>query len=167
MLTKDVDETGAFKIFDFYISAPLWLERRWRHNEKNFWNLNAGINVRFYPDDFSEILSSTYYDVNGQYVTVVDMELEVGRAFKPWVNYNFGGGYSYFLKNNNFFRLNFLVNLSGTSIANGVYYINVTGKPVSTGTYKSNLSFVGLSLNYIFTGTNKRLFRQFKKEQRL
>lgn len=167
-LQNDVDESGALtRIFDFYIAAPVWFERRWRHKNNNFWNINAGANIRFYPDEFSEHISSTYFDVNGQYVTVANLELEVGRSFKPWVNYNFGGGYSYFLKNNNFFRLNFLVNLSNTAIADGVYTINVTGKPLSTGTYKSKLSFVGLSLNYIFTGTNKRLFKQFKKEQGL
>lgn len=167
-LQYDLEETGALtRIFDMYIAAPVWFERRWRHKEKNFWNLNAGINVRFYPDEISEGYASNYQDVNGQYVRVLEMELEVGRSFKPWVNYNFGGGYSYFLKNNNFFRLNFLVNLSNTAIADGVYTINVTGKPSSTGTYKSKLSFVGLSLNYILTGTNKRLFKQFKKEQGL
>lgn len=167
-LQNDVQETGALnRIFDMYLSAPLWFERRWGHKENNFWNLNAGINVRFYPDEISEVYASNYLDENGQFVRVVEMELEVGRSFKPWVDYNIGGGYSYFLKNNNFFRLNFIVNLSNTSIANGVYTINVTGKELSTGTYKSKLSFVGLSLNYVLTGTNKRLFKQFKKEQGL
>ncbi|HEY0750039.1 MAG TPA: hypothetical protein VGD26_02720, partial [Chitinophagaceae bacterium] len=142
-LQNDVEEYGALtRIFDMYLSTPVWFEWRWRHKQKNFWNLNAGANIRFYPDEFTEIYSTASMDINGQYVNVVELDLEVGRAFKPWLNYNFGGGYSYFLKNNNFFRLNFLVNLSNTSIANGIYTINVTGKEPSTGTYKSKLSYV-------------------------
>jgi hypothetical protein len=74
------------------------------------------------------------------------------------------GGYSFFLSNYNFLTINLLANFSATKIANFNYTIDVTGKPESTGIYSANLSYVGLSICYIFTGANRRLLKLYEEE---
>ncbi|HEV8082836.1 MAG TPA: hypothetical protein VGP55_06530, partial [Chitinophagaceae bacterium] len=88
---------------------------------------------------------------------------DVGNNLKPWINFNVGGGYSIFLSNYNFLRVNLTANFSATKVVNFNYTIDVSGKPQSSGTYSANLSYVGLSINYIFTGVNKRLLRFYKR----
>ena len=155
-LQDDIDFRGRLtKDYDIYLSAPIWLEKRWVMKKNNTWNLDAGINVRFDPNEEGYGYDYGGVDVNGQGVPVLDMNGDIGNNLKPWINYNIGGGYSLFLSNYNFLRFNLIANFSATKIANFNYTINVTGKPESTGTYSANMSYVGLSINYIFTGANK------------
>ncbi len=164
-LQVNVNDNGALtREYDFYISAPIWFEKRWQCKNKNHWSAIAGINVRFYPDDISDGTGSTYPNVNGQNVVVYEINLTIGNNYKPWINYNIGGGYSFLLKNDNFLRFNLLANFSSTKMVNGDYTITVTGKPESSGKYSANLSYLGLAIDYIFTGTNKRLRNLYEKE---
>ena len=164
-LNFDVDDNGAItRIFDFYISAPVWLEKRWPCKNDNHWNVLAGINIRYYPIDQSDGSSYLESDINGQTVDVFDLDVSIGNKKRPWINYNIGGGYSLLLHNNNFLRFNLLANFSTTKMVNGSYTINVTGKEPSTGNYSANLSYIGLAVSYILTGTNKRLKRLDKRK---
>lgn len=149
--------------YDLYLSLPVWFERRWENRNFNQWNLIAGINIRYYPDDIFYIYTFDEQDVNNQFIEVFDMEGEVWNDYSPWVNYNIGGGYSFFLSNYNFLRINFIANLSTNKLAKFNYTINVTGKPPSTGTYTANLSYFGLSISYIFTGSNRKLVKLYRK----
>lgn len=164
-VNHDYDDNGALtRTFDFYLSAPLLFERRWTHQKTHYWNLLAGVNVRFYPDEFSEFISSRMQTEDGRYIEVVSFELEVGNGFKPWLNYNVGGGYTWLLGNHNLLRLNLLGNLSAHQLVKGSYRVSVPGKPLTQGTYSANLSYVGLSVNYIFTAANKRLRKLYEKQ---
>lgn len=164
-LEHDVDDWGVMtRVFDFYLSAPVLVEKRWQHRGNNYWNLNAGVNVRYYPEDIGDESAYLQADVNGQMVKVFSLDATVGNELKPWLNYNLGGGYSWLLGNNNFLRLNLLANFSPVKMVRGGYQINVTGKEPTTGTYSANLSYLGLSVNYIFTGSNKRLRKLYEKE---
>ena len=154
------------KDYDIYLSAPVWIERRWIRKNNNTWNFDAGINVRFNPDEAYYFYDYGGFDVNGQYVPVLDLEGWTGNDLKPWINFNIGGGYSIFLRNYNFFRINLLANFSATKVVNFNYIIDVTGKPQSTGTYSANLSYVGLSFSYIFTGVNKRLLKLYERNMK-
>lgn len=151
------------KDYAIYLSVPMWIERRWPGNKNNMWNVDAGINLRFEPDDAFYFYDFGGIDTNGQYNQILKMDGEVGNNLKPWLNYNIGGGYSIFLSNYNFLRVNLLANFSATKVVNFNYTIDVTGKPQSTGTYSSNLSYIGLSINYILTGTNKRLVKLYER----
>ena len=167
-LKFDVNETPQTnRIWDFYINAPIWIEKRWLMKNNNFWSVLFGANVRYYPiRNFGEGFGVNYPDVNGNYVQVVNINDSIGNNLRPWVNYNIGGGYSFLLQNNNFLQFNLLANFSNKKMVNGVYQINVTGKPQSTGTYSANLSYVGLSLSYIFTGANKRLRKIYESKMK-
>lgn len=162
-LENDINFRGTLtRDFDIYLSAPIWFEKRWIKKNNSIWNLDAGINVRFDPNDEGFGYDYGGMNVNGQGILVLDMEGDVGNNAKPWLNYNIGGGYSVFLSNYNFIRINLIANFSTTKIANFNYTINVTGKPSSTGTYSANLSYIGLSIIYILTGTNKRLLKLYE-----
>ena len=164
-LQDDIDFRGRLtKDYDIYLSAPIWLEKRWIMKKDNTWNLDAGINVRIDPNEEGYGYGYGGIDVNGQGVLVLDMNGDIGNNLKPWLNFNVGGGYSFFLSNYNFLRINLVANFSATKIANFNYNINVTGKPKSTGTYSANLSYVGLSISYIFTGTNRRLLKLYQEK---
>jgi hypothetical protein len=164
-LKTDANMSFAFaRDYDLYLTLPIWFEKRWSGKKFDQWNLDAGVNVRYYPDDIFYIYNFWQEDVNDQYVQVFSMDGEVGNNYALWLNYNIGGGYSFFLSNYNFLRINVIANLSAKKIANFNYSITVSGKPESTGTYSANLSYIGISLNYIFTGANKKLVKLYKEK---
>ncbi|MEP7252821.1 MAG: hypothetical protein ABI683_10595 [Ginsengibacter sp.] len=162
-LQDDIKFNGRLtKDYAIYLSAPVWVERRWAAGKNNAWNVDAGINVRSDPDEAGYGYDYGGLDVNGQYAPVLNMDGDVGNNLKPWINFNVGGGYSMLLSNYNFLRVNLIANFSATKVVNFNYTIDVSGKPVSTGTYSSNLSYVGLSFSYIFTNANRRLLKLYK-----
>jgi len=167
-LQNDINFRGGItKYNDLYLSVPLWVERRWIGKKNSTWDIDAGINVRFDPDEEIYRYGDASYgglDVNGQFEPVLSMEGWAGNNLKPWLNYNVGGGYSFFLSNYNFLRINLIANFSATKVVNFNYTIDVTGKPQSTGTYSANLSYMGLSISYIFTGANRRLLKLYEKK---
>lgn len=167
-LKFDVDEYGVpNREWDFYISMPLWIEKRWMNKQNSFWDLICGANLRYYPIRYIiDELGFMYPDVNGNNVDVLEITNSIGNNLHPWINYNIGGGYSFLLRSNNFLQLNLLANFSNKKMVNGVYQINVTGKPQSTGAYSANLSYVGLSLSYIFTGANKRIRKIYESKMK-
>ncbi|HXR85290.1 MAG TPA: hypothetical protein VN722_13335 [Hanamia sp.] len=166
-LKDDINFQGRMtKDYSLYLSAPVWFEKRWLKKNNTSWNLDAGINLRFDPDEAYYIYDYGEVDINGQSVPVLDMEGPVGNDLKPWLNYNIGGGYSVFLSNYNFIRINLIANFSATKIVNFNYSIAVDDKPQSTGTYRTNLSYAGLSISYILTGANKRVLREYQELSR-
>jgi hypothetical protein len=163
-LQNDIDFRGRLtKDYDIYLSAPIWFEKRWQVKENNTWNVDAGLNIRFDPNEEGYGYDYGGIDVNGDGVLVLDMNGDIGNNLKPWLDYNLGGGYSVLLSNYNFLCFNLIANFSATKIANFNYTINVTGKPESTGTYSANLSYVGWSISYIFTRANRRLLKLYEK----
>lgn len=153
------ESTKSTQTVDFYLSFPVFLERRWRV-EKGFWNLQTGANIRFYPDQFSETISHMKDDNAGSWYDIILLELEVGRNHKPWIDYNLAGGYGRLLKNNNFIRLNLIANFSKTSITRGSYLIHIPGQVDSEGSYASRHSYIGLALSYMMGNRNKIQRRQ-------
>lgn len=164
-LKFDVYENGQLTSeWDFYMSIPIWIEKRWLTKSKSFWSFLSGVNIRYYPKRYYRNgLEIDYADVNGNNVKVLEINDSIGNNLRPWLNYNIGGGYSFLLRNNNYLQCNLQANFSFKKIVNGTYYINVTGKPQSTGTYSANLSYIGLSFSYIFTGSNKRLRKMYEE----
>ncbi len=157
-LKYDMDISAPYsRQYDFYLSVPVWVEKRFRTKRNHHWNLNAGINVRFYYGRLSERDGAYGYYINQQPLHVFDMQLKVGNDAWPWINYNIGGGYSFRLRNENFLRINALINLSDFHPVQGSYTIDVTGKEISTGKYSANMAYAGLSVSYILTRAKKQL----------
>lgn len=162
----DVDDRGkgpTTGLWGYYISVPILIQKRWLTGNKSFWNAVVGVNIRYYPLRYSVYgIEEIYLDANGDQINVLEIDASFGNNLRPWLNYNIGGGYSILLRNNNYLQCNVLANFSDKKIVNGTYTINVSGKPQSTGTYSANLSYVGLSLSYTFTGANKRLRKLYE-----
>ena len=160
----DYDDNGAWsRSYDFYLSAPVLLETRWWYHKRKFWNANAGINIRFYPDEIYEITNGASYDGNGDRVQVFTLDLLISSNFKPWLTYAAGGGHSWILGNYNMLSLSFLANFSATKLVDGTYRITVPGQPVTEGTYSAKLSYIGLSINYTLTGANRTLRKLYER----
>jgi hypothetical protein len=165
-LIVDVYVNGALsRAWDVYMTLPILIEKKWLTKTNSFWNVKGGVNVRYYPvqNDWDGI-EDDEQDVNGNIVKVLTISDSIGNNLRPWLNYNIGGGYSLLLRNNNYLQCNLLANFSYKKLVHGIYQINVTGKPQSTGTYSANLSYIGLSFSYIFTGANKRLRKLFESK---
>jgi hypothetical protein len=164
-LGGDWDDNGQFANWGFYINVPFWIEKRWLTRSNNFWNIVAGVNVRYYPIRYSSYgIEEITSDVNGNEVKVLEIDALMGNNLRPWLNYNVGGGYSLLLRNNNYLQCNLLANFSNKKIVNGTYTINVTGKPQSTGKYSADMSYIGLSFSYILTGANKRMRKLYESK---
>jgi len=54
------------------------------------------MNLRFNPGEAIYMYDFGGFDINGQYVPVLDMLGWVGNNQKPCLNYNIAGGYSLF-----------------------------------------------------------------------
>lgn len=163
-LNFDVYDDGQLTSeWDFCMSVPVWIQKRWFKKNNSFWNIVAGLNIRYYPIRYyGNEIGDGYPDVNGNYVDVLTINDLIGNNLRPWINYNIGGGYSLLLRNNNYLQCNLLANFSNKKIIDGTYTINVSGKPQSTGTYSANLSYIGLSFSYVLTGTNKRMRKLYE-----
>ena len=117
--------------------------------------------VGYDSDDYGYVLE----DTNQQRIDVFSMDLNSNNYKKPWISYNLGGGYSWILKNYNTLRAGLLTNISFTQFVKGTYQVNIPGKPLTEGAYGVTGSYIGLSVSYGFTGTNKRWIREYEKKK--
>ena len=53
--------------------------------------------------------------------------------------------------------------MSFTKYVNGTYHVIIPGKPITSGSYSSTGSFIGLSMNYVFTNANYRVRKAYEK----
>jgi hypothetical protein len=137
--------------FNFMGSIPILFEKRWIKQANKYWNVNAGITIRYTPS-----LDEEFGGAIGGQPDFIDMQINDNYTKKPWLNFNIGGGYCWILGNNNIFKTNMVVNWSFTSFLRGTYQFNFPNQPTVEGIYEVNGSYVGLSLSYIFTRSNKK-----------
>jgi hypothetical protein len=160
-LQEDYNTTKRLnKTIDMYFSLPVLFEKRWFAKNKKIWNLNAGIAIGFFPDEFYEGFTSYSFSLQ----PIVNKDLLVTSGYKPWLNYVVAAGHNWILSNSNILRVNFQANYTSFNLAKGEYEINVPGKPVSNGLYASRLSGAGISVTYILTSSRRKLVRNYKKE---
>lgn len=152
--------------FDFGISIPLLVERKWQTKKYKSTYIQAGLTFRYSLGFDSDDYGNVFTDTNHQEIDVFSMELNSNNHKKLWISYNLGGGYSWILKNYNILKAGVLANISFTKFVNGTYQINIPGKPLTEGTYGVTGSYIGLSVSYGFTGTNKRMTREYEKNNK-
>jgi len=146
---SDISTNGAAsREFNFMGAVPLVFQKRWFSKDKQFWYATAGTTLRYTP----------YIEENEEHVFFTPffkMHFETNPEKKVWLTYNAAGGYSMVLKNNQILSAGVYVNLSFTSFAKGHYQFTVPNQPIVEGNYEVKGSYIGLSLSYIFTRTNK------------
>ena len=98
----------------------------------------------------------TAIDSNNRPHDVFNAEITATNNGKPWITFLGGFSKSILLDNKNVLAIGVQADISTTNFLKSNYEITIPSKPVTSGTYKISGSSVGLSVQYIFTGTNKR-----------
>jgi len=146
--------TAVSREFDFTGSVPILLEKRWIGNKNGFWDLDIGLTIRYTPY-VEETEDHIWTDSSNGHHPYLHLQLTINDRKAPWLNYNVGGGYSWILKNNNLFRTSLVTSLSFTSFVKGTYQFTIRNQPVVEGAYEFKGSYIGLSLSYVLTRSNR------------
>ena len=135
------------------IRVPLLIEKKLAGKKLNWWSIKAGLNLRYSGLMSDE--SNEYILVYPPPVSIFNSEISATNNGKPWITFLGGLSKSILLNNKNVLSLGVQADLSPTYFLEGNYEFTIPNKPVTSGTYKISGSSVGLSVQYIFTGTNK------------
>jgi hypothetical protein len=146
-----------FKDIWFNLRLPVLIEREFNAGKHNSFCLQAGLSLRYSGmmiGDYSygEIRSG----FNSSYITIMQMDYTMHNKYKPWVTCLAGVTKSFVLDNKNIIKAGLLSDISTASFFKGDYAIAIPGKPSSPGKYKVSGTSLGLSIQYVFTGYNKR-----------
>ncbi len=125
--------------------------------------LKTGINLMYSPIlDLN--VSGGVIDTNNQNINIFSGFFSGNNKYLPWVNFSLGGCKDLVLKNNNILTVQLIAVISPTAFYRGNYRITIPGQPVATGTYKVYGNSLGLSMQYYFTGSNKKAVREYLKK---
>ena len=119
-----------------------------------------GINLKYSGFMSDEVITSTIYSVNGN-SQIFEINLSSNNNGKVWFTINVGLSRSFILDNHNELAIGLLMDLSLHSFYKGSYQFTLPGKPISAGFYSIKGSGIGLSLQYIFKGVNKKEAKKY------
>lgn len=158
---KMLESKGLWGAFRF----PFLFEKKIDSKKNSSLILKTGINIRYSGLMLDlGIGGGGYYDQNGQMISIFSGDFSGDNNYKPWITFLVGGGKVFSLKNKNILSICLQADISGTYFYIGTYEITIPNQPVSTGTYKINGTSLGLSVQYIFAGENKRIIRSYEKK---
>jgi len=150
---------------DFLLSLPIMAEKRWLYNKTKYLFASTGLRLNFSTGADFESFSINLMRVDSSFYDVGGTELYANNDAKPWISFPINAGYGWLLKNNNVLQLTLCSNVSFTKYVNGTFQIDVPGNSVTKGKYSSTGSFIGLSLNYVFTNANYRIRKAYEKKR--
>lgn len=104
-------------------------------------------------------------DSNNQVIRIFSASFSGKNDYKPWITFIAGLGKKFSLSNKNEFSIYLIADISTKYFFRGNYQITIPNKPITYGAYKLNGASLGLSVQYIFTGYNKRIVKEFEKER--
>ena len=163
-LVADYNTKGTSTIQDLVLSLPVMLEKRWLYSNTKLLFADVGLRLNFSLgadlDSYSISLSNT---ANGIY-QVGGVDVNANNNTKPWISFSINAGHAWLLKNNNLLQLAICSNFSFTKYVNGKYHIDIPNQPLTEGSYSSTGSFIGLSLNYVFTNANYHIRKAREKQ---
>ena len=135
-----------------YYSFPVHYEHRIVYNEKLFINGFVGVNIRHNMARSIKqrrSYSNLVYDVSGDY-----FRQEYNFKSQDYLNYNFGFGALYKLKNNNLIRVNLNANISTNKENFGEYqFYDLVEDAHGINTIR--MGYVGMEIGYTFTRTKR------------
>jgi hypothetical protein len=146
------------------LKIPLLIEKKVYTRKLGLISAEGGINLRYsgFNSDLG-IGGGGIMTTNNQVIQLFESDFSLRNKNKPWITFLAGVSKLVRLKNYDVLSLGLQADVSFTNFLIGDYTITVPGKPVTSGTYSINGSSVGISLGYRFTGTNKRLVREYVK----
>ena len=160
--------SGHYIIFDKAlwgaIRVPLLVEKKMNTTNAGLISLKAGLNLRysgFVTDLVME--GGGIIDSNNNVTRIFSASFSGNNDYKPWITFLAGASKLFVLDNQNILSIGLQADISTTYFFKGNYKITIPGKPVTSGVYKINGTSLGLSLQYIFTGANKRLIRSYQR----
>lgn len=148
------------------IKIPLIITKRFRTSEHSENLVTAGITVRYsgFMTDF--LHEGAFIDTLGHKIQFFEGRSSPNNDGHPWTTFMIGTGKAFYLDNKNQLMVNVILDVSLKNFFHTDYLIKMPGKTPTTGKYKFSGSGLGVSIQYIFTGENKRMIRKYEKEQR-
>jgi len=147
------------------LSLSILMIRRLSVSETNFWDIRYGLNINYSDFSGDEQIGMSVIDTSNQRIKFFSSIFKSNNNYNPWVNIMIGGAKNFVLKNLNLLTISFLLELGTSKFLTSDYEITIPNKPMTTGTYSVKSSSLGLSIEYIFTGTNKRIVRSYQKKR--
>ena len=164
-LIKDYNFRGKDSyLADLILSLPVLLEKRYLYKRTKYLFTNAGFQFNVSTGADFDITSFYVENINNGFYNPAEVNVYANNDAKPWISFPLNAGHAWLLKNNNVLQLAIASNISFTKYVNGTYQITIPNKPVTEGRYSSTGSFIGLSLNYIFTNANYRIRKAYEKK---
>ncbi|WP_276503041.1 hypothetical protein [Terrimonas pollutisoli] len=157
-----------FKAKDTYLSdliliLPVLVEKRYLYKKTKFFFINAGARLNISMGADFDIFAFSVQNTTNDFINVAEINVYANNDAKPWISFPINGGHGWLLKNNNILQLAICSNLSFTRFVNGVYQVNIPNEPLTVGNYSSTGSYIGLSMNYVFTNANYRIRKAYEK----
>jgi hypothetical protein len=160
--------TGRFIIFNKAlwgaVRVPLLVERKINTTKAGLASLKAGLNVRYSGFVHDLEMGGAILDSNNNVTRIFSASFSGNNDDKPWITFLAGASKLFVLDNKNILSIGLQADISTTYFFMGNYSITIPNKPVTSGTYKINGTSLGLAVQYIFTGTNKRLIRSYQRK---
>ena len=157
---KGIDSYTADVIFRLPVSA----EKRWLYVKTKYLFADAGVCLNVSTGADLETRRIRLKNMNNGFYDAGGVNVYANNDAKPWVSFPFNAGHAWLLKNNNLFQLSICMNISFTKYVNGTYHIDIPGRSLTQGMYSSTGSFIGLSMNYVFTSANYRIRKEYEKK---
>ena len=161
-LASDYKTKHTSLIQDLVLSLPALIEKRWLYSNTKFLFADAGIRFNVSLGADFDIYSITLPNTSGGFYQVGGVDVYSNNDAKPWISFPINAGHAWLLKNNNLLQLAICSNISFTKYVNGTYQIDIPNQPLTEGRYSSTGSFIGLSLNYVFTNANYRIRKAYE-----
>ena len=127
------------------------------YSNTGFLFANAGLRLNFSLGYDFDSYGISLPDNAGGFYDIANVDVTSNNDAKPWISIPLEAGHTWLLKNNNLLALSLALNISFVKYVRGDYSIYIPGRLLTSGKYSSTGSFVGLSLNYIFTNANYRI----------
>lgn len=143
------------------LKIPLLIEKKLDSRKFGLMSAKAGINLRhsvFNPD--LVVAGGGIITSNNQVIEIFDSDFSLNNQNKPWVTFLLGIHKWVYLKNYNTLALGLIADVSTTKFLKGNYQITVPNMPVTTGAYSMKGSSLAFSVEYVFTGYNRRYIRK-------
>jgi len=161
-------QVDGHRIIDFKdvwwaFKFPFMIQKEVQTKKWNNIILKTGVNLMYSPIwDFH--IGGGVIDTSNQYIDIYSVFLSGNNKYLPWVNFSLGGCKDLVLKNNNILTLQIIAVISPRAFYRGNYRITIPSQPVATGTYKVFGNSLGLSMQYYFTGSNKKAVKEYLKK---
>jgi hypothetical protein len=141
---------------------PFLIEKKLNTKKSGGFYIKAGFTLRYSGMMPDEGFGVTAIDSNNRSYDVFNADISARNNGIPWITFLGGVSKSILLGNKNILSIGVQADVSTTYFLKSNYEITIPNKPVTSGTYEINGSSVGLSVQYIFTGTNKQIVKPKK-----